>query len=335
MGKVVFGHGKIHSHTKGVAAAHNHRLSATHQPNINQALTHLNRYSAKDGASSMVEKINARLPEKRRKDAVEAVELILSASPEFFVALEPDRVKLEKHSKFRGWVQDSVDWVKAEFGENLIDISLHMDEKTPHLHVVTMPLVDGRLCAKEYTSRANLVRRYDAYAKLMFERHGLERGISASESGVKPETLKDGRRKKLEKEIIELKKTVIQSATVQAERKAKAEAGEKYSGVVGMVKAVKETLTGKEAELLGKVDKTDAKAAHYHNAMMDERKRADEQEKAKMEAQHRERELTKTLAATVRQAASDKADLERRILMLENPTPRIRQSQTNAPAPKL
>lgn len=333
MSSIVLGHGKIHSHTKGVAAAHNHRLSTTPQPNINSALTHLNRYSAKDGASSMVDKINARLPDKRRKDAVEAIELIMSASPAFFDAIETDREKLNGHPKFRQWVKDTIDWVKKEFGQNVVDISLHMDEKTPHLHVVTMPLVDGRLCAKEVMSRANLIRRHDDYAAAM-GKYGLERGVSISESGVKPETLKEGRRKKLEKEIAELKKTVTRSATVQAERDAKLTAGEKYSGVVGMVKAVKETLTGREAELLGKVDEKDAKAALYHDAMMDERKRADAADQCKLEAQHRERELVKTLADTVRKATSDKADLEREIKMLKNPTPHTRQSQTTAPAPK-
>ena len=61
-----------------------------------------------------------------------------------------------------------------------------MDEKTPHLHLVFVPLTeDNRLCAKEIIgNRANLTKWQDDFHAYMVEKYpDLERGESASKTG--------------------------------------------------------------------------------------------------------------------------------------------------------
>ena len=73
-------------------------------------------------------------------------------------------------------------WARGEFGKNILDVSLHMDESSPHMHVLAVPLTkDGRLCAKEVLAKPELIRRQDGYAKAM-EGFGLSRGDPAKET---------------------------------------------------------------------------------------------------------------------------------------------------------
>src|SRR5690606_38021243 len=67
---------------------------------------------------------------------------------------------------------------------------LHRDERTPHLHVVTVPLTkDGRLSAKEVMgNRKDMQERQDRYADAM-KVFGLNRGIR--NTGIKHESAKE------------------------------------------------------------------------------------------------------------------------------------------------
>jgi hypothetical protein len=187
VGYAILRHGKIKGSGKGVCTAHNRRLAGEQKENIDSSLTPLNEYS---GDAKIVDRINAKLPEKRRKDAVEAVEILLTASPEFFDDLETDRTKLASHPTFLKWKAATVAWAKKELGGNLVDLALHLDEKSPHIHAIFVPLIDGRLCAKEVTSRQEMVRRQTSYAKSMTA-FGLVRGDPASETHRKHVGLKD------------------------------------------------------------------------------------------------------------------------------------------------
>ena len=65
---------------------------------------------------------------------------------------------------------------------------VHMDEKTPHLHLVFVPLTkDNRLCAKEIIgNRAKSRDEADNDSRRMVEQYpDLERGESASKTGRK------------------------------------------------------------------------------------------------------------------------------------------------------
>lgn len=176
-------HGKIKAPLMGAAVAHNNRTSKLEKCNIDATLTPLNQVLKMEGtvAERLANKLKT-LTTKVRKDAVVAVELMLSASPEWFDGLTTDRTALNQHPKFRQWANSAMQWARQEFGQNIIDVALHMDESSPHMHVLAVPLTkDGRLCAKEVLARSELTRRQDSYAKAM-EGLGLSRGDPAKET---------------------------------------------------------------------------------------------------------------------------------------------------------
>ncbi|RYU66484.1 hypothetical protein ERW51_18375, partial [Aliivibrio finisterrensis] len=87
----------------------------------------------------MIERRIEEIPEKERPKIIEkgqnqtviAVELVLSTSPEFF----------DDHPEnFEKWVDLNVQHIKEKYKDNLLDIVLHLDEKTPHFHINVMPL---------------------------------------------------------------------------------------------------------------------------------------------------------------------------------------------------
>lgn len=112
------------------------------------------------------------LPEKRRKDAVIAIEMVLSASPDYFKA-GIDTIK---------WTSRTKSFLEKEFGENLHEVYFHDDEQTPHIHAFIIPkLKDGRLCAKEFTTRKTLIKWQDDYAAAL-EGTGIQRGLRGSKA---------------------------------------------------------------------------------------------------------------------------------------------------------
>ncbi len=175
-------HGKIKAPHLAPAVAHNHRTSRVEKLNIDSTRTSLNQVLQLGGTPAELVAAKLKHLSKVRKDAVVAVELVLSASPEWFDGLTKDRAALHKHPKFREWANASMAWARSEFGSNILDVALHMDESSPHMHVLAVPLTkDGRLCAKEVLARAELTRRQDSYAQALAGL-GLDRGQSAKET---------------------------------------------------------------------------------------------------------------------------------------------------------
>ena len=120
----------------GKAAASGHHLERTRDtPNADPSRRYLNERLA--GSGDLWADIEARLrtlPTKPRSTAVHAIELLLSASPAHFAARDI--------AMLTGWVDASLAWARGRFGEaNVVAAVLHMDEETPHLHVVAVPIV--------------------------------------------------------------------------------------------------------------------------------------------------------------------------------------------------
>jgi hypothetical protein len=53
--------------------------------------------------------------------------------------------------------------------KNIIRMSLHFDEETPHFHCVSVPIINGRLSAKKILTRQNLSNFQTDYATEMAE----------------------------------------------------------------------------------------------------------------------------------------------------------------------
>ena len=128
--------------------------------------------------------IQSRIEQARcrtRKDSTRFVDTLITASPEFFKGKSPKEIA--------AYFQRAADFLIDRVGrENIVSAMVHMDEKTPHLHLVFVPLTkDNRLCAKEIIgNRANLTKWQDDFHACMVEQYpDLERGESASKTGRK------------------------------------------------------------------------------------------------------------------------------------------------------
>ncbi len=114
-----------------------------------------------------------------RSDSVRIVETLITASPEFF--------EDKSEQEIRAFFQHAVDFLKNELGEDrLIAAPVHMDEKTPHMHLSFVPITkDGRLSAKDIIgNRKSLTAWQDRYWQHMVSKYpDLERGESASKTG--------------------------------------------------------------------------------------------------------------------------------------------------------
>ena len=116
---------------------------------------------------------------RTRKDSTRFVDTLVTASPEFFKGKSPKEIQ--------AFFQRAADFLIDRVGrENIVSAVVHMDEKTPHLHLCFVPLTpDGRLSAKEIIgNRKNLVRWQDEFWQHMVKQYPeLERGESASQTG--------------------------------------------------------------------------------------------------------------------------------------------------------
>lgn len=114
-----------------------------------------------------------------RKDSVRVVEALVTASPEFF--------KGKSRSEIKAYFEYALEFLKSkQDAKTFISAVVHMDEKTPHLHLCFVPLTaDGRLSAKEIIgNRKNLVKWQDEFWQHMVKQYPeLERGESASQTG--------------------------------------------------------------------------------------------------------------------------------------------------------
>lgn len=182
-----------------------------HPSNADASRAHLNRELI-SGDLSRDERIAKRIKDAGiktpRKDQVRALTLIMSASCE-------DMERIMKEGKFESWCASSIRWAQETHGEdNVVSAVLHMDEKTPHLHVTVVPIVQGiskdqayrakkakeaeengiekkkrkykkkdpsanRLCAADVMARTRLKEYQTTYAAAV-EQYGLERGVDGS-----------------------------------------------------------------------------------------------------------------------------------------------------------
>ena len=116
---------------------------------------------------------------RTRKDSTRFVDTLITASPEFFKKKSPKEIQ--------EFFQRAADFLIRRVGkENIVSAVVHMDEKTPHLHLCFVPLTaDGRLSAKEIIgNRKSLVKWQDEFWQHMVKQYPeLERGESASQTG--------------------------------------------------------------------------------------------------------------------------------------------------------
>ena len=167
----------------GHIEAHNERAKEKYasNPDVDTARSHLNFHlvtpERKYRAES--EKQIAKAGCRTRSDSVRVVEALVTASPEFF--------KGKKRSEVKAYFTEALDFIqKHQSKDMIISAVVHMDEKTPHMHLCFVPLTeDKRLSAKEIVgNKKKLTWWQDEFWKHMVKKYpDLERGESASETG--------------------------------------------------------------------------------------------------------------------------------------------------------
>lgn len=152
------------------------------------------------------EQVQRRLKEAEvvvRKGQNTCLEFIFSGSHDAMCAM--DKQTLDT------WGRDTLKWAQDTFGkENVVYATMHCDEMTPHMHVVTVPIVTGeskktknnknrkiskstynidpnkmRLCANEVLTNRNLYRWHDTYYAAVGKKYNLKRGETALPGSVK------------------------------------------------------------------------------------------------------------------------------------------------------
>jgi hypothetical protein len=159
-----------------VAASMQHCYRERETHNADQERTPDNQHLGAKNTDEAMGKLRALLPEKRRKDAVLAVEYVMTTSPEWFAKATPEQEK--------AFFQRSLQWLADKYGaDRIVTASIHRDEATPHLSAFVVPLTqDKRLSAKEFIgSRDKMRADQTSYAGCVADL-GLERGIEGSKA---------------------------------------------------------------------------------------------------------------------------------------------------------
>ena len=192
----------------GQIEAHNERTKEKYasNPDIDPARKHLNynlltpppKYRAE--AERQIREAGCRT----RKDSVRLVETLITASSEFFQG--------KSQQEIRAYFERALEFMKSkQKPDTIISAVVHMDEKTPHMHLCFVPLTeDGRLSAKDILgNKKKLTQWQDEYWSYMVKKYpDLERGESASETGrthIPPRIFKQATRlHRLEQKLREL-----------------------------------------------------------------------------------------------------------------------------------
>ncbi|MES3714484.1 MobV family relaxase, partial [Staphylococcus ureilyticus] len=122
------------------------------------------------------EKIEENYTGKRkiRSDAVKHVDGIITSDNEFF--------EFKTQAQIQAFFEDSKLFLEDEYGkDNLLYATVHMDEKTPHMHYGVVPITeDGRLSAKEVVGNKKALTEFqDRFNQYLNDKgHNLERGES-------------------------------------------------------------------------------------------------------------------------------------------------------------
>jgi hypothetical protein len=175
----------------------NHLERKMEVPNADADLRHLNRRQL--GSGDLVKDVSSRLQaagiERPRKNAVLAIEHLMTASPEAF-PLRKDKAPDGSPSPYRlvgnkadierwqAFEKNCIKWLKERYGAaNLVNFTAHLDEQTPHIHAVVVPIDEkGKLNCRHYLGgREKLRELQDSFAAI-HQDIGLERGIQGSKA---------------------------------------------------------------------------------------------------------------------------------------------------------
>ncbi|PGD12256.1 plasmid recombination enzyme [Bacillus toyonensis] len=174
---------------------HNQREKESHtNPDIEKEQSHLNYDLHNDQyidyLKTVKEKIEQNVETNRaiRKDAVVMCEFVVTSDKDFFERLSEENPDFQK--KF---FEEAYSFLKERYGEqNIVHAAVHLDEKTPHMHVGMVPVTEEKkLSAKQIFNRKELVSLQDDFHAHMVETgFNLKRGVSSDKKHIETTRLK-------------------------------------------------------------------------------------------------------------------------------------------------
>ncbi|MEZ8985583.1 hypothetical protein OAI_05685 [Vibrio cyclitrophicus FF160] len=155
---------KIKSFTAiNLSESHVFRFSNT--PNSDPKKTHLNRVIiGKSNISNRIKRVFSKFKIRPRKNAVLAMDCIMSLSNEAFV----DNFDVEN------FIDSSINFLQDTFKGRCISAVIHLDETTPHIHAIILPLEKKsniwKLNARDIFNKSTLSKYQKSYYSHMKSR---------------------------------------------------------------------------------------------------------------------------------------------------------------------
>lgn len=175
---------KIHT-AQGAGGLESHLKRQYQEENVDPTRSHLNTHKLyNENSNSIAESLKARLSELKispRKNAVLAIEYVITASPEFFKEIE----EKNKNSLFNDnytdrerYFRDALDFVQRRHGgfSNILSSTVHLDETNPHIHIVVVPIDNkNKLNARHFLGGREKLRELQDtfYESITYKNEGL------------------------------------------------------------------------------------------------------------------------------------------------------------------
>lgn len=186
------------SHKKtAIQAVHNHNMRIVIEENVNSKKSNLNEIliGTENTRSDIMSYIKNNDIVIRNKDTVIFNEFVLTASPEFFFNHKDGskKTKSEYNDNLKEWVKTQIEFLEKENYGKCVNAVLHLDESTPHIHALILPIVDNKLNNKSFWRGKNSYGRLQDIYNTANSKFGLKRGEEKSKTLVDHTTLKDYR----------------------------------------------------------------------------------------------------------------------------------------------
>ena len=180
------------NHAIGGVMKHHLREEPAKVKGLDPSRTHLNITIGAPDRPALFKAVKARIATATRKprpDANRLVESVATASPEFFAD--------KSYEEQKAYLLECVEFAKAQFGaDNVVGAYLHFDDRTPHAHIVCVPLETSvrttKKLAREITTlnasyytggKERLSQWQDDFARFVQAKgHDLKRGESKAET---------------------------------------------------------------------------------------------------------------------------------------------------------
>ncbi len=164
-----------------LARSEAHTIRKVNTPNANPQIKNLEVIEDCDNLDLEMKVRNKIGSQKYRSDAVLTVEMLLSASAEYFRPYAAHEGGNYDKQRLNDFVNAVVKWLDNSWGDRIVKASLHLDEITPHIHAYLVPLDErGKLnCKALFGTRVKMYQLQDSFANALGHL-GIVRGVKGS-----------------------------------------------------------------------------------------------------------------------------------------------------------